>query len=199
MSRTPLVWPLFSVLLLSCADGGGSVTVDARWNLTCPSGGQVGCGAPAPETCLNDGTGVNERAIVGEHGQMTCTGEPIITTCEAIDRSNGTSFRLEANVGDEFAFELGAVIGTDDGSVVQSTCNVKIIEDQLPYDIGPCGTEPPSVEQPCQLSNITLDGGDITFDLRCESLLSSTTGLGFDVGATGGGATTIHFANCTVL
>ena len=83
--------------------------------------------------------------------------------------------------------------------MVQSTCNVKIIEDQLPYDIGPCGTEPPSVEQPCQLSNITVDGGDITFDLRCESLLSSTTGLGFDVGATGGGATTIHFGNCTVL
>lgn len=200
MSRTRLVCSLFSVLVLSCADGGGPVTVDARWNLTCPSSGAVGCGAPAPETCLDDGEGIYERAIVGEHGQIACTEEPIIATCEAIERSNGnTSFRLEASVGNDFAFELEALIHTDDGSVSQATCNVTIVEDELPYDIGRCGTDAPSVQQPCQLSNLSFDGSDFAFDLRCESLLSSTTELGFDVGASGGGPTTIRFSNCTGL
>jgi hypothetical protein len=105
---------------------------------------------------------------------------------------------LEANVGNEFAFELDALIDTDDAPV-QSTCNVTIVEDELAYDIGQCGTDPPSVEQPCQLSNLSLDGSSISFDLQCESLLSSTTELGFDVGATGGGPTTIRFSNCAGL
>lgn len=185
------------MLAISCADSGGPVAVDVRWNLTCPAGSEVGCGAPAPETCLDDGAGV-ERSIVGEHGQMACTGEPILAICEAIERSSGTSLRLEANVGDEFAFELDVTVETD-GSVEQGTCNVTVIEDELPYDIGACGTEPPSVQQPCELSNIVTRGDEITFDLRCEALLSGTTGLGFDVGGSGGGPTTIRFANCTGL
>jgi hypothetical protein len=200
MVKTRSLWPVLSVLVMSCADSGGPVAVDARWNLTCPSTGELGCGAPAPNTCLDDGVGVNERAIVGEHGQMSCTGEPIIATCEAIDRSTGTSIRLEVSVGDrfpDFAFELEAVIGRDGGLVQPSTCNVTIVEDQLPYDIGTCGTDPPSIEQPCQLSNISVDGSAISFDLQCEGLLSSTTGFGFDVGATGGGPTTIQFLNCS--
>lgn len=197
MRKMRFIWPLLSVLALSCADDGGPVVVDARWNLTCPSQSQAGCGAPAPDTCLNEGVGVYERAIIGEHGEISCTGEPIIATCEAIDRSIGTSYRLEAEVGGEFAFELAAVLGSGNTPVEQSPCNVTIVEDGLPYDIGACGTEPPSVEQPCQLSNITADGSEVTFDLQCESLLSSTTGLGFNVGAPGGGPTTIRFANCT--
>jgi len=202
MGKTRLLWPVLSVLVISCADSGGPVAVDARWNLTCPSSGEVDCGAPAPETCLNDGTGVNERAIVGEHGQMTCTGDPIIATCEAIDRSTGTSIRLEASVGEpfpDFAFELEALMGLDDATVQLSACNVTIVEDQLAYDMGSCGTEPPSIEQPCQLSSISVDGSDISFDLQCESLWSSITLQGFDVGATGGGPTTIHFLNCAGL
>lgn len=191
-----LGWSLVVMLVVSCADDGGPTTVDARWNLTCPSGGEVGCGAPAPDTCLDDGEGASERAIVGEHGQMACTGSPIIAICEAVERSSGTSFRLEANVDDQFAFELEAVFDTSDGSVQPATCNVTIVEDELPYDIGGCGTEPPSLGQPCQLSNVSVRGSEVSFDLQCESMLSSTTGFGFDVGATGGGPTTIRFSNC---
>lgn len=199
MRRMRCVWPLLSVLALSCADDSGPVVVDARWNLTCPSQSQAGCGAPAPDTCLNDGDGVHERAIVGEHGETSCTGDPIIATCEAIERSSGTNYRLEADVGGEFAFELVALVGSDNTPVEQSPCNVTIVEDGLPYDIGACGTADPSPEQPCQLSNITVGDSDVTLDLQCEALLSSTTGLGFDVGATGGGPATIRFANCTGL
>jgi hypothetical protein len=179
-------WALLMVLSLSCADSGGPVFVDAQWNLTCSSGGD--CGSLAPETCLGASP---QRAIVGEHGQTACTEEPILAICEAVDRADGTRFiSLEANVGNEFAFELDAIIAGD-GSVEQSSCNVTIVEDELPYDLGACGSESPSIMQPCQLSNVSAEGNEVTLDLQCAPLLSSTTGFGFDVDAT------IRFANCT--
>ena len=184
--------PLFA---LSCAESGGPVLVDAEWNLTCRADSAVGCpGAPA-DTCLGDG---GRRAIVGEHRQPACTGDPIIAICEAVVKPDGTRIvSLEADVGGEFAFELrGATIDAGDGIVEQTACNVTIIEDELPYDIGACGTEPPSMEQPCQLSNVSVEGDEVVFDLECDAMLSSTTGLGYDVGALGGGPTTIRFANC---
>lgn len=187
MHVSRLSWALLLLLALSCADSGGPVLVDAQWNLTCPSGGD--CGSLAPETCLG---AIGQRAIVGEHGQVACTDDPILGICEAVDRANGTRFiSLEANVGNDFAFELDAIIGAGDGSVQQSSCNVTIVEDELPYDLGACGSEPPSMEQPCQLSNVSTEGNEVTLDLQCDSLLSSTTGFGFDVDAT------IRFANCT--
>jgi hypothetical protein len=193
---TRLMCAALPLLAVSCADSGGPVSVDAQWNLICPSGGAVGCGALAEETCLGS---VGQRAIVGEYRQTACTGDPIIAICEAVERSDGTStVTLEADVGGVFAFELrGATIDLGDGSVQQSACNVTIIEDGLPYDIGGCGSEPPSIEQPCQLSNISVEGDEISFGLECDSLLSSTTDLAFDVGAVGGGPTTIRFGNCT--
>jgi len=186
---------LLSVLALSCTQDGGPVLVDAQWNLTCPPGGEIDCVTPA-ETCLGV---AGQREIVGEHRQIACTGRPIVAICEAIQRSDGSRLIfLEANVNNEFALELrGATVDTGDGSMEATACNVTIIEDQVPYDVGDCGQDPPSMAQPCQLSNIETLGNEVVFDLECDALLSSTTGAGFDVGAVGGGPTTIRFANCT--
>jgi hypothetical protein len=194
MNKSRLMCVLLSVLALSCAESGGPVQVDARWNLTCPADSAVDCGALAPETCLGV---VGQREIVGEHRQEACTGDPIIAICEAVQRADGSRIvSLEANVGDKFAFELqGATIDTG-GMVEQAACNVTIIEDQVRYDVGGCGEDPPSMEQPCQLTNVNVEGTDVVFGLECRSLLSSTTAAGFDVGAVGGGPTTIRFANC---
>jgi hypothetical protein len=188
--------PLFA---LSCADSGGPILVDAQWNLTCPSGG-AGCGSLAPETCLGV---AGQRAIVGERGQPACNGDPILAVCEAVQRADGTrNVKLEAEVGGGFAFLLsGATIDAGEGIVEQTACNVTIIEDGLPYDYGAsgafnCGTEAPSMEQPCQLSNVSVEGTDVVFDVQCDSLLSSTTGGAFNVAAVGGGPATIRFANC---
>ena len=74
-----------------------------------------------------------------------------------------------------------------------------ITEDGAVYggeQAGTCGTEEPSMEQPCRLSNITTGGGAVEFDLECESLISAAV-AGFDVGAIGPGPTTIRFENCT--
>lgn len=186
---------LGALFAVSCADSGGPVTVDAEWNLTCPDDSGVGCGSLAPETCLG---GVGDRAIIGSRGDTSCTGDPIIASCEAVERTNGLRVVfLEANIGDSFAFELrGATVDADDGSVQESACNITIIEDGLPYDVGTCGDAAPSIEQPCQLSNVLAQGGEVSFELECKSLISSTSGNGFDVGALGGGPTTIRFANC---
>ena len=194
MKTSRLMCVLLPVLALSCAESGGPVLVDAEWNLTCPRDTEVDCGSLAPETCL--GTAGN-RTIVGEHGQLACNGDPIIAICEAVQRADGTRIvTLEANVGDEFAFELrGATIDTD-GMVEQAACSVTIIEDQVAYDIGGCGQEEPSMEQPCELSEVSVVGSDVVFELECHSLMSSTTEAGFDVSAVGGIQRKIRFGNC---
>ncbi len=80
------------------------------------------------------------------------------------------------------------------------SCSVTITEDEVPYNVGGCGEEPPSMAQPCQVSNISTGDGEVSFAVECKSLLSSVTGTsGFDVGAVGGGPTPIQFANCRSL
>ena len=195
MKYSRVLVAMAALLVASCADSGSTASVDAEWNLTCPPGNEVDCGSLAPDTCLGD---VGQRAIIGARGETSCTGDPIIAACEAVERSNGMRVVfLEASVGGDFAFELtGATVDPGDGSMQQTACNVTIIEDGLAYDVGTCGEDPPSMEQPCQLSNISTEGGEVVFDLECDALLSSVTGNGFDVGAVGGGPTQIRFSNC---
>ena len=193
---------LVSILAFSCAEDGGPVLVDAQWNLSCPADTEVDCGTLATETCLGS---VGQRTILGVHGENACTGDAILAVCESVDRADGTrNISLEVNVDrgnrsfPKFAFELGARIDTADDSV--ESCNVTITEDEVPYNIGACGAEPPSMAQPCQLSSISTGNGEVSFAIECKSLLSSVTGTsGFDVGAVGGGPTTIQFANCRGL
>jgi hypothetical protein len=200
MNTSSLVGLLLSVLALSCAQDGGPVVVDAHWNLTCPADSEVGCGSLAAETCLGS---VGQRTISGEHGELACTGDAILAICESVDRADGTrNISLEVNVDrgnrsfPKFAFELEARINAADDSV--ESCNVTITEDEVPYDVGDCGEEPPSMAQPCQLSSISTGNGEVSFAIECKSLLSSVTGTtsGFDVDALGGVPTTIQFANC---
>ncbi len=201
MNTGRLAGLLFAVLALSCAQDGGPVLVDAQWNLSCPSGGQVGCASWAQETCIGNG---GQRAIVGENGQPEC-GDAIVAICEAVQRADGMrDITIEANVdrnqgsSPRFAFRLEVKIDSNDDSV--DLCNVTITEGGSSYGaidkLSACGTEEPSIEQPCQLSNVSTEGNEVVFDVECDALVNSTTGLAVDVGAVGGGATTIRFANC---
>lgn len=197
MNKIRWMLALLPVLLLSCAESGsGAVTANAQWNLTCPSGGAVGCpGAPA-ETCLGVG---GQRAIVGTHGERACNGDPIVAFCEAVQDVDGTRIvTLEAKVGDEFAFELHAEISeTGEGPVAE--CDVIIIEDQTSYGgmvTGRCGREDISMDQPCKLTDVVVQGGNVSLGLECRPLINPTTALAYDVSAVGGAPTTISFANC---
>ena len=184
-----------ALFALSCAEDSGTVSVDAVYNLTCPDGDSVGCGSLAEPTCLGS---VGQRSIVGVRGDIACTGDALDVRCEAVDRPDGRRFvALEAYVGDRFAFLLDAIVV--DQSVAE-VCHVTIIEDGADYGgmvLGGCGLEAPTPDQPCQLSNVSAEGGVVEFDLLCESLLSSTSVSGFDVGAVGGGPTRIRFGACT--
>jgi hypothetical protein len=196
---------LVSLLVLSCADNDTTATVDAEWNLTCPDDREVGCGSLASGTCLSEDdegvVGPGWRSIVGRSGDTACTGDKLIASCQAVERPSGvTEIHIEANIGDAFAFELaGAAVDSGDGSMTESTCRLRILEDGAEYGglvTGGCGTEAPSMEQPCQLSNIETGGGVVTFGLECASLISATSANGFDLGALGGGPTTMRFSNC---
>jgi hypothetical protein len=156
-------------------------------------------------TCLGD---VGRRSIVGALGDMACNDEAIAVACSASARPNGgRTIFLEARVGSDFGFELrGATVGSDGGSVEPGGCFVNIVENGIPYGglaFGACGSEPPSIEQPCQLSNVVSQNGEVSFDLECRSLMSSTLGTleGYDVVGLEDrtGPTTISFSNCSGL
>lgn len=193
MRRLACLLPLG--LLLSCAQDGSAVLADAQWSLSCPAGGDVDCGSWATDSCIGEGS---QRAIVGEHGQAECD-DRIIAICESVARTGGTEdITIEVNVDRDggssprFALELSVKIDRADDSV--EFCNVTIIEDDVPYDIGECGTDPPSMpQQPCQLTDISTGGNAVSFNLSCRSLISSVTGFALDVDST----EPIRFVNCT--
>ena len=190
---------LVPLLLASCADDEGPVATDATYNLTCPVSPSE-C-APPQSTCLGD---AGLREILGLNGEVSCVGDnPIIAICEATLTSEGDPIlTLVAAVGDLFAFELrGAAVGP--GSTVGGSCEVTIIEDELAYggSLGRCGGEEPSLQQPCQITNVAFgeDNADVALEFRCEDLRSSTTGDVYDVAGPDGGPATVRFARCTGL
>jgi hypothetical protein len=132
---------------------------------------------------------------------MSCNEEdPIIATCEVVERDGLTVIDLKASVGG-FAFELtGAAAEATPGAEQQTVCVLTITEEGVDYGrtvmLGSCGLDAPSVEQPCQLSNVVAEAGVVAFDLQCEALLNSASGFGFDVSATSG-QPTISFSNCS--
>jgi len=184
--------PLFSV---SCADDG-PVATGVLYNLTCPASPTT-CGSLAEGTCLGPG---GLREILGLNGEVSCDDvTPVVAICEATRRSDGgLILTLVASVGDRFAFELRGATVDSTGTIVSGGCELTIIEDELSYggDLGACGAEPPSMAQPCQISNVSLDGAEISFDVECEALLSDVTENAFDVGGPNGGPATVRFARC---
>ena len=193
MKFSRLLCIIIAPLVVSCAQDEGPAAVVADWNLSCPDPDVVGCGSLATETCLGQG---GRRTIAGADGDSSCDGEgSLVVACDALKWSDGrTSIALEATVED-FAFELDAILN---GESLDDHCNVTIVEDGLDYGFGSCGTEELSMEQPCRLSNVSADGGEVAFELECAPVVSSV-GVGFDLGAVGGGPTTIRFTNCDGL
>lgn len=195
MTKLRLSCASVAALLISCAANDGTVAVDAEWNLTCPVGTGVGCGALG-DTCLGQ---LGQRAIVGADGDESCSGARIGVTCAAVERSDGSMLiDLSARVGDDYALELDAILGED---TVETRCNLTIVEDGATYDLGGCvgSSESTTVERPCQLSNIAIAGGEVAFDIECapNPILNPTSAFGFNVGALGGGPATIGFSNCS--
>ncbi len=191
-----LLGVMVAILGVSCADDG-PVATDVFYNLTCPAPPAT-CGSLAESTCLGSGA---LREILGVNGEVSCDDvTPVLAICEGTRRPDGgVILTLVASVGDRFGFELRGATLDPDGSTVSGPCELTIMEDQLAYggDVGVCGAEPPSMNQPCQISNVVLDGADISFDVRCEALLSGVTGNAFDVGGPNGGPATVRFARCT--
>ncbi len=192
-----LIVMMLPLLGVSCA-GEGPVATDASYDLTCPDP-PASCSLPQ-SNCLGNG---GLREILGVNGEVSCDGEtPLIAICELQRFEGGQLLTLVASVGDEFAFELRGVAVESDGSVSGAACAVTIIEDQVSYGgrLGACGDAQPSMEQPCQISNVVLgdaDGADISFDVACQGLLSDTTGNSYNVGGREGGPARIRFARCT--
>jgi len=190
--------PWFSA---SCADEGGPVATDTAYLLSCPSETSVPCGAIDQGTCLRpEGGPAGARELFGLNGETSCErDDPVLAICEAQETEAGDLLiTLEAAVGSQFAFELRGAVVDRDGTNVEGTCQITIVEDSASYggSLGACGSEPPSLEQPCQISNVVVDdaaGIDLSFDFECEGLISPTSTQGFDVDGSA------RFARCQGL
>ena len=198
MTMWRCLWVSIAALVASCATNDGTVSVDAEYNLTCPAGTAVECGALG-DTCLGQ---VGRRSIVGADGDESCSAAPIDVTCRAVRSGERTLLELgtwvveNGALGEIYGFELDAIVNGDSWE----RCNVTIIEDGAAFEFGGCvvAPEPTTVERPCQLSNLSTTGGEVVFDLECRPNPILNVGvLGFNVGAVGGGPTTISFSNCT--
>ena len=196
-----------AALVVSCADEEGPVAGNAVYTLDCPGQGSgVECGARDPDTCLRPaGGGIGAREIRGVNGEVSCDGiSPLVFVCRGQENINGDLLiDLEASVPfgggttTDFGFDLDATITTD-GQMITGNCEITITEDEATYggELGGCGFDAPSMEQPCQVSNFVIgDPGeiDLSFDVNCVNLISSISTAGFDV------AGTIQFARCDGL
>ena len=190
---------LFAALAIvaGCSDADGPAATDTIYALTCPAA-PTECGSLSEDTCLRpDGGAIGDRDIFGENGELGCDGENVtIVVCRATETESGRQMiDLEASVGG-FGFET-RIFASIDGATIDGTCEVTVLEDDLAYGgaLGTCGIEPPSMEQPCQISNISIgddESIDVSFDVLCEGLRSETVPTdGFDVQAN------IRFARCT--
>ncbi len=196
-----------AALLASCAASDGTVSVDAEYNLTCPAGTGVECGALG-NTCLGP---VGQRSLIGADGDESCScadgdesciAAPLDVTCRAVRSGPRTLIELGASVvengalGEIYGIELDVILDGDS----MERCNVTIMEDGAAFEFGGCvlAPEPTTVERPCQLSNLATGGGEVAFDLECEpNPILNLAAFGFNVSAIGSGPATIRFSNCS--
>jgi hypothetical protein len=199
------------VLVASCASGDGTVSVDAEYNLRCPAGTGVECGALG-DTCLGP---FGQRTLIGAdgdescscpEGDESCTSAPLDVTCRAIRSGERILIELGASVvengalGEIYGLELDVILDADS----MERCNVTIIEDGAAFEFGGCvfAPEPTTVERPCQLSNFTTGAREVAFDLECRpNPILNIAAFGFNVGAvdSASGPATISFSNCSGL
>ncbi|MEM9728871.1 MAG: hypothetical protein AAF997_09820 [Myxococcota bacterium] len=180
---------------VGCSGDGGPAATDTEYTLTCPA--SQPCGSLSDTTCLRpEGGAVGEREIFAENGELSCDDETTtIVVCEATETTDDRLIvQLEATAG-AFGFDT-RIVASGDGASIDGSCEVTVMEDELAYGgmLGTCGIEPPSMDQPCQISNFTVDEEgpvNVSFDVECVGLLSSVTEEAFDVQAS------IRFARCT--
>lgn len=143
---------LFVGLLVLCACGnagssvdGSGVFVDAQWELFCAEGASD-CVAPAAV----DAFGFD--------------GEPELSASCAI-RDTGASLLISLAIhsGDQ-SLEIGGLqTGYAGGVALGSFCQASV---NASPDVA-CGNLLASVEQPCQVTALTIDGADLGLELQC--------------------------------
>jgi hypothetical protein len=130
--------------LAGCSSGGGSLDVDARWQLRC---------AEEAGGCL---TARPARAVDG------LDGDPGINASCDIGRASNDRRILNALLesGAGASLELINVIFNEGGGVEATPgCAVRVVDEGVTWSSLRCGPALPSAEQPCQLSTVVIDKG----------------------------------------
>ena len=130
--------------LAGCSSGGGSLEVDARWQLRCVADAS-GCLTARPARAVDglDGDpGINASCDIGK----------------ASDDRRILNLLLETGAG--ASLELSNVIFNQGGGVEATAgCSVRLVDEGVTFSGLRCGPALPSAEQPCQLSTVVIDEG----------------------------------------
>jgi hypothetical protein len=145
---------LGATLGTGCYDGP-SPSAAVAWKVRCPS-------------CSFDA-----RVIDGANGsggsRVDCTIDPA---------GNGqVSLYLLASQPGAYGIEVrGAVVSRSGGTIEPGTCDFHLQEDAS-YE-AECGSQPPSADQPCQFTDLAIDGDKVAGKFLCNEIISPVLGAG---------------------
>ena len=154
-----LVTALFAMLALAaCGDDPAPLFADAVWQVQCRCYGM--CSAiPTRDV----------QHLDGEDGHNVA--------CEVFERSGRRVLTASVSRGSEFELEIRDAEFMGMGGPVSGGCQVTVVEGGNEFR-GACSANPPTVAQPCRISNLVIntdmDGNQqIEGDLLCFHLRST--------------------------
>lgn len=164
LSNTVSLATLVSVTTLSfvtvlcavgCSDDPGAVQADVRYRVRCDTG------------CQSHNVAV--LAIDGEDGaRVSCSatsaqdGNRLLTFAAYQDNANGIEL-------------VGALFSPEgSGTVIGNSCSVKVRDDENDFR-GGCRSSEPTPEDPCQVTNLKIDGSRVSGAILCTDLAGENT------------------------
>ena len=159
-------------MFLDAGDGGPRVFVDAGPPLFADAVWQVQC------RCYGACSGMPSRDVQHLDGEAHEGGGIIAVNCSLGDRGGGKVLTASVVNSEGYGLEIRDVeFPIGGGPISGPGCTVSVTEGGQEYR-GQCGANPPSVVQPCRISNLTLntdmDGNpQIEGDLLCFHLAAT--------------------------
>lgn len=124
--------------VVGCGDDPLQPFADVRWKVRCQEMG--GC-TGYPSRDMNNYNGEEGRRI----------------SCQVQARPDGSSeFFFKAYQGTEYGIEVSNASYRGTGGAISGACQVRVLEGGNNW-VGPCGSNPPSAGQPCQITDFRID------------------------------------------
>ena len=192
--KNAITLSVISLFAFGCGGSGDPVSADVSYRLECPA---TASGMQCPSG-IEDDYAINQFDGAGG----------VEATCSAASVGNTIDLTLEAIAGGTNS-QSGITINNlrvdpQTNAVVGASCKILVLESGAHFgdsDNGVCGADPPSPTQPCQVTNVSINGDSVQLSVACDELASGSQAPEIrDVRGVGSAATaTLSFENCDGL